>query len=205
MPRLYRKPSSVNALKNMPTPRKMHPEFMTVWPLEFCACPYGLYGFSMPRKSCPSPSSISVPINVVRQPWNVCQYSHKMHLLSSISVHIKCCMASTNPYSTACSSLLSVALKTMPVICLGMCALLQQMLSSFSSSTSLLLSQQECINYPQWVRPFALVDLMREGEGFSNITVEIRLDEWLRFGVSSLTLTLVIKLSFNLHLTNQFE
>jgi hypothetical protein len=43
---------------------------------------------------------------------------------------------------------------------------------------------------------------MREGEGFSNLTVEIRLDEWLRFGVSSLTLTLVIKSPFNLHLTN---
>ena len=54
----------------------------------------------------------------------------------------------------------------------------------------------------EWVRPLALIDLMREGEGFSNLTVEIRLDEWLRFGVSSLILTLVIKLSFNLHLTN---
>ena len=41
----------------------------------------------------------------------------------------------------------------------------------------------------EWVRPLALVNLMREGEGFSNLTVEIRLDGWLRFGVSSLTLT----------------
>jgi hypothetical protein len=54
----------------------------------------------------------------------------------------------------------------------------------------------------EWVRPLAQVDLMREGEGFSNLTVEIRLDGWLRFGVSSLTLTLVIKSPFNLHLTN---
>jgi hypothetical protein len=54
----------------------------------------------------------------------------------------------------------------------------------------------------EWVRPLSLVDLMREGEGFSNLTIEIRLDEWMIFGVSSLTLTLVIKLSFNLHLTN---
>jgi hypothetical protein len=61
---------------------------------------------------------------------------------------------------------------------------------------------KKMMNNPQWVRPLALIDLMREGEGFSNLTVEIRLDEWLRFGVSSLTLTLVIKLSFNLHLTN---
>jgi hypothetical protein len=43
---------------------------------------------------------------------------------------------------------------------------------------------------------------MREGEGFSNLSVEIRLDGWLRFGVSSLTFTLFIKLCFNLHLTN---
>ena len=54
----------------------------------------------------------------------------------------------------------------------------------------------------EWVRPLAQVDLMREGEEFSNLTVEIRSDGWLRFGVSSHTLTLVIKLSFNLHLTN---
>jgi hypothetical protein len=54
----------------------------------------------------------------------------------------------------------------------------------------------------EWVRPFALINLMREGEEFSNLTAEIRLDGWLRFGVSSLTLTLIIKLSFNLHLTN---
>jgi hypothetical protein len=44
----------------------------------------------------------------------------------------------------------------------------------------------------EWVRPLAQVDLMREGEGFSNLTVEIRSDGWLRFGVSSLTLTLII-------------
>jgi hypothetical protein len=54
----------------------------------------------------------------------------------------------------------------------------------------------------EWVRPLALINLMREGEEFSNLTAKIRLDGWLRFGVSSLTLTLIIKLSFNLHLTN---
>jgi hypothetical protein len=64
------------------------------------------------------------------------------------------------------------------------------------SSTPFLLNNQE------WVRPFALINFMREGEEFSNLTAEIRLDGWLRFGVSSLTLTLIIKLSFNLHLTN---
>jgi hypothetical protein len=56
--------------------------------------------------------------------------------------------------------------------------------------------------FQEWVRPFVLINLMREGEEFSNLTAEIRLDGWLRFGVSSLTLTLIIKLSFNLHLTN---
>jgi hypothetical protein len=54
----------------------------------------------------------------------------------------------------------------------------------------------------EWVRPSTLIDLMREGEKFYNPMVEIRLDVWLRFDVSSLTLTLVIKSPFNLHLTN---
>ena len=70
---------------------------------------------------------------------------------------------------------------------------------SLALSTRLLLHQ---LLTQEWVRPLALINLMREGEEFSNLTVEIRLDEWLRFGVSSLTLTLIIKLSFNLHLTN---
>ena len=67
---------------------------------------------------------------------------------------------------------------------------------SLALSTRLLLLTQE------WVRPLALVDLMREGEEFYNLTVDIRSDGWLRFGVSSLTLTLIIKSHFNLHLTN---
>jgi hypothetical protein len=288
-------------------------------------------------------TSISVPTNVVWQPWNACQYSQKLQLLSSsISVHITCCMTSTNPYGTACSSLLS---EIRTSLCFGMCSLLRQMLSLFSAqplSCSLLFSQQECCNFlvlgisprilashqeslalstrmlhltflilgisprtswhltkissllclllsqqdccfffffgispraswhltkslfkqdsslllashqeplgisprvscfscswhltkslwlhfflllashqeplgisprvscfffltQEWVRPLALINLMREGEEFSNLTVEIRSDGWLRFGVSSLTLTLIIKLSFNLHLTN---
>jgi hypothetical protein len=261
-------------------------------------------------------TSISVPTNVVWQPWNACQYSQKLQLLSSsISVHITCCMTSTNPYGTACSSLLS---EIRTSLCFGMHSLLRQMLSLFSAqplSCSLLFSQQEFLSsscslnknlaspssscslnknaatflflashqeplgispriscslnktvaassslslgispraswpltkisstslflashqeplgisprasWPllswashqeslalsscfflltqEWVRPLALINLMREGEEFSNLTVEIRSDGWLRFGVSSLTLTLIIKLSFNLHLTN---
>jgi hypothetical protein len=72
---------------------------------------------------------------------------------------------------------------------------------SFALSTRLLLHQLLLLTQ-EWVRPLALINLMREGEEFSNLTAEIRLDGWLRFGVSSLTLTLIIKLSFNLHLTN---
>jgi hypothetical protein len=74
-------------------------------------------------------------------------------------------------------------------------------------SCSLLFSQQECFNSScslnknvsttqEWVRPLAQVDLMREGEEFSNLTIEIRLDGWLRFGVSSLTLTFNHKVTF---------
>jgi hypothetical protein len=70
-------------------------------------------------------------------------------------------------------------------------------------SLSLSCSLNKIASTPQeWVHPLAQVDLMREGEEFSNLTVEIRLDGWLRFGVSSLTLTLIIKSHFNLHLTN---
>ena len=156
----------------------------------------------------------------------------------SISVHITCCMTSTNSYGTACSSLLS---EIHTSLFLGMHALLQQMMSLFSTrplSCSLLFSQQECLSsscslnknastsyflalgispraswpltkisstsssYPRMGVPTCLNQPHEEGEEFSNLTTEIRLDGWLRFGVSSLTLTLIIKLSFNLHLTN---
>jgi hypothetical protein len=81
---------------------------------------------------------------------------------------------------------------------------------SWHLTKSLLASHQESLALStrflpltqEWVCPLALINLMREGEEFSNLTAEIRLDGWLRFGVSSLTLTLIIKLSFNLHLTN---
>jgi hypothetical protein len=72
---------------------------------------------------------------------------------------------------------------------------------SLALSTRLLLHQLPLLTQ-EWVRPLALINLTREGEEFSNLTAKIRLDGWLRFGVSSLTLTLIIKLYFNLHLTN---
>jgi hypothetical protein len=39
----------------------MHPKIYESMTLEFCAGPYRLYIFSLPRKSCPTPSSIFVP------------------------------------------------------------------------------------------------------------------------------------------------
>ena len=73
------------------------------------------------------------------------------------------------------------------------------------SPKSLLASHQDFFHsvlLQEWVRPLALINFMREGEEFSNLTTEFRLDGWLRFCVSSLTLTSIMKLSFNLHLTN---
>jgi hypothetical protein len=91
----------------------------------------------------------------------------------------------------------------MLVCCLGMRALaLRNGCSLAARKCCLSCSLKNDSTSQEWVCPLALIDLMREGEGFSNLTVEIRLDEWLRFGVSSLTLTLVIKSHFNLHLTN---
>jgi hypothetical protein len=82
-------------------------------------------------------TSISVPINVVRQPWNACQYSQKLQLLSSsISVHIKCCTTSTNPYGMACSSLLSAASKSVLLFALG-CVLSFSKCCLFSSARPL--------------------------------------------------------------------
>ena len=76
---------------------------------------------------------------------------------------------------------------------------------SWHLTKSLLASHQDFFHSfvtQEWVRPLALINFMREGEEFSNLPAEIRLDGWLRFGVSSLTLTSIIKLSFSLHLTN---
>jgi hypothetical protein len=93
-------------------------------------------------------TSISVSTNVVWKPWNACQYSQKLQLLSSsISVHITCCMTSTNLYGMACSSLLS---EIHTSLFFGMHSPLQQMLSLFLArplSCSLLFSQQECCNF----------------------------------------------------------
>lgn len=87
----------------------------------------------------------------------------------------------------------SLALSTRPFQLLLLLASHQESLALSTRLFQLLL---------EWVHPLAQVDLMREGEGFSNLMVEIRSYGWLRFGVSSLTLTLIIKSPFNFHLTN---
>jgi hypothetical protein len=142
-----------------------------------------------------------VPLNVIRQPWNACQCSQKFLLLSLffsstslllslvLSTRILELLLFSQQECFSSSLVLSTRLLLLP-LALGI------------SPKSLLASHQDFFNSQEWVRPFALINLMREGEEFSNLTAEIRLDGWLRFGVSSLTLTLITKLSFNLHLTN---
>jgi hypothetical protein len=130
---------------------------------------------------------------------NSCQNSAKIQLLchsmlfESLGMHANtprnccCCLfSSARPLSYSLNKNASAPL------------LLTSHQESLALSTRLLLHQLT----QEWVRPLALINLMREGEEFSNLTAEIRLDGWLRFGVSSLNLTLIIKLSFNLHLTN---
>jgi hypothetical protein len=138
-----------------------------------------------------------VPLNAIRQPWNACQYSQKLQLLSL--------------FFSSTSLLLSLVLSTRM---LELLLFSQQECFNFSCSwhltKNLLASHQESLSLStrlllhtqERVRPLALINLMREGEGFSNLTVEIRSDGWLRFGVSSLTITLIIKSPFNLLLTN---
>ena len=149
-------------------------------------------------------TSISVPTNVIRQPWNACQYSQKLQLLFlfNFCAHYMLYdlhksvryglffLAVWNPYFSLLWDAFSPSANAVSFLQLDLSLALSCSLNKNAWTTQ------------EWVRPLALVDLMREGEGFSNLTAEIRLDGWLRFGVSSLTLTLVIKSPFNLHLTN---
>ena len=134
-----------------------------------------------------------MPLNAIRQHWNACQCSQKFLLLSL--------------FFSSTSLLLSLVFST-KILQLLSCSLNKTVVSSSCSwhltKKPLGLSPifLPLLPLQEWVRLFALINLMREGEEFSNLTVEIRSDGWLRFGVSSLTLTLIIKLSFNLHLTN---
>jgi len=204
-------------------------------------------------------TSISVPTNVIRQPWNACQSSQKLQLLFLFNfcahhmlydLHKSVWyglffLAVWNPYFSLLWYAFSPSANA--VSFLSSTSLLLSLVLSTRMLELLLFSQQECFNFlvlgisprtlalstrlllhhlplalgispraswpltkisstpfllQEWVRPLALINFMREGEEFSNLTAEIRLDGWLRFGVSSLTLTLIIKLSFNLHLTN---
>jgi hypothetical protein len=203
LPRLYRKLSRKKCLEKRANTLKNAPKFFYGTALDFCA---GLYKLFSPRKVCPAPSSISVPIkcctialksmpilskNSCCRPRFLCTFIVvRPSKIRTVRRVLPCYLLPRNPCCylpwDACSPSANAI------------SLLKLDLSLFS----LLLSQQEkWMNNPQWVCPLALIDLMREGEGFSNLMVEIRLDEWLRLGVASLTLTLVMKLSFNLHLT----
>jgi hypothetical protein len=153
-----------------------------------------------------------VPLNAIRQPWNACQCSQKLLLLSLFFSSTSLLLSLV--FSTRILQLLSCSLNKTVVSSscswhltkkpLGLSPrFLQLLFCSLSRFQEPLgISPRVSLLTQEWVRPLALINLMREGEEFSNLTAEIRLDGWLRFGVSSLTLTLIIKLSFNLHLTN---
>jgi hypothetical protein len=148
---------------------------------------------------------------------NLCQNSTKIQFLchsmlfDNLGMHANaprnccCCLFSpTRPLSCSLlfsqqecfSSSLVLSTRLLLLLLLLLLASHQEPLGLSPRFLQLLLLAQE------WVLPLALINLMREGEEFSNLKAEIRLDGWLRFGVSSLTLTLIINLSFNLHLTN---
>jgi hypothetical protein len=148
---------------------------------------------------------------------NLCQNSAKIQFLchsmlfGNLGMHASaprncCCCLFSSARPLSCSLLFSQQECFSSSLVLSTRLLLHLLLLGISPK-SLLASHQDLfhsflLNYQEWVHPFALINFMREGEEFSNLTAEIRLDGWLRFGVSSLTLTLIIKLSFNLHLTN---
>jgi hypothetical protein len=146
---------------------------------------------------------------------NSCQNSAKIQFLfhsmlfGNLGMHANaprnfCCCLFSPARPLSCSFLFSQQECFSSSLVLSTRLLLHLLLLGISPK-SLLASHQDFFNSfvtQEWVRPLALINFMREGEEFSNLTAEIRLDGWLRFGVSSLTLTLIIKLSFNLHLTN---
>jgi hypothetical protein len=186
--------------------RKTCPKFSVVQPSISVQVRTNCMDFSHPEKTCPATSSISVLEMDVREPWKACQHSQKILLLfSSKSVHIngstalQICIVRTVLYF--------YLLPRNPCLlfALGCVPLPLQMLSLFSKlnlSLLFLLSQQKCMNNPRMGAPLYPNRPHEVGEEFSNPMVEIRLDVWLRFDVSSFTLTKVIKSPFNLHLTN---
>ena len=149
--------------------------------------------------------------------WNLCQNSAKIQFLchsmlfGNLGMHANtpincsyCLFSSARPLS--CSLLFSQQECFSSSLVLSTRLLLHLLLLGISPK-SLLASHQYffhsfLLNNQEWVRPFALINLMREGEEFSNLMAEFRLDGWLRFCVSLLILTSIMKLSFNLHLTN---
>jgi hypothetical protein len=62
LPRLYGKPSRKKCLEKRANTLKNAPRIFYGTALDFCAGPYGLYRLFSPRKVCPAPSLIFVPI-----------------------------------------------------------------------------------------------------------------------------------------------
>ena len=105
-----------------------------------------------------------------------------------------CCCLFSSARPLSCSLLFSQQEFFSSSLVLSTRLLLHLLLLGISPK-SLLASHQDFFHSfvaQEWVRPLALINFMREGEEFSNLTVEFRLDGWLRFGVSSLTPTLII-------------
>jgi hypothetical protein len=174
--------------------------------LVFCASPYELYGFPLPRKSCPTPSSIFVPEKYC---------TDSLGMRANISRNPCCCsprfLCTINVVRPLKSVLYGLIFNVVCCLVIRACCfpwdacLSYKCCLSSQSSTSLLsffLSQQKCMNNPKMGAPSNPNRPHEVGEEFSNPMAEIRLDEWLRFYVSSFTLTKVIKSPFNLHLTN---
>jgi hypothetical protein len=150
LPRLYEKPSRKKCLEKCANTLKNAPKILCGTTLDFCVGPYELFS---PRKVCPAPSSIYVPIKC-------CTIALKsMPILSenTAAVHPDF-YAHLLQYDLQKSIrydlffLVACCLDICATLCLGMHALLQQMLSLFSSSTSpnsLLLSQQEMNELPK--------------------------------------------------------
>jgi hypothetical protein len=147
LPRLYEKLSRKKCLEKCAITLKNVPRIFYGMALDFCAGPYGLYGLFSPRKLCPTPSSISVPIKCC----TIALKSVPILSKNTIVVHLDSCahllMYDLQKFVRyGLFFLVACCLKICAALCLGMRAFLQQILSLFSSSTSpssLLLYQQE--------------------------------------------------------------
>jgi hypothetical protein len=137
LPRLYGKPSRKKCLEKLARTLKNAPRIFCGTTLDFCAGSYVLYELFSPRKVCPTPSSISVPIKCC----TVALKSVPILSENTAAVHLDFC-AHLLLYDLQKSVrydlffLAACCLEIRAALCLGMRALLQRTLSLFSSSTS---------------------------------------------------------------------